>query len=316
MYLNKAILYAQLVNDAYDVPPGDLRNRAGTQVTGGLGANKKTYDVLTSVYANDLATDDPASHVKKTVTIGLVLREAGSGEGVIAIRGTEGIHEWVQDAKFDTKKCLILPDAGETEEGFTDMYNSFAIGTPAGSPSVTKSLATIFGNSPPSSLTICGHSLGGALATLQALDAAANSPFRNPNVYTYASPRTGNPQFAGTYNRLVPNTIRTANDIDLVPMLPPAPLYEHVLGLYSIRPFTIFPPRVLVEPNPVCEHILTSYLHLLSRQAGGEVLRLKQGCAPTGLAGILKHIGMKLRSIENLKKDFREGKGTPLGGNF
>jgi predicted lipase len=274
MDLNKAILYGQLVNAAYDVAPSDLSNKAGTTVSAGLGPNKTTFEVITSIYANDLATDAMQSRATILVSIGLLLRQGSTGESVIAIRGTEGILEWVQDAKFITVKCPFLAEGGETEDGFTDVYNSFAVSTQAGSPSVTKSLATIFGNKPVNSLTVCGHSLGGALATLQALDAAANSTFKNPSVYTYASPRTGNPQFASTYNRMVPNTFRVANKIDVVPMLPLPPVYEHVLGLNKLSPFTMFPPKILVQPNPVCEHVLPSYLHLLSLRAGGQVLPL------------------------------------------
>jgi len=315
MDLNKAILYGQLVNAAYDVPPSDLSNRAGQPVNAGLGANKTTFEVIASIFANDLATDKRPPGTTGTVSIGLLLWQAGTGEAVIAIRGTEGIHEWFQDANFFTTACPFLAGAGETEDGFTDMYKSFAIGGTSG-PSVTASLATIFGSKQVNSLTVCGHSLGGALATLQALDVAANSGFKNPTVYTYASPRTGNPQFASTYNGMVPNTIRIANSVDLVPMLPLPPAYEHVLGLNKLSPFTIFPPKVLVEPNPICEHVLPSYLHLLSLLAGGEVIALREGCDPATSGGkFWQNVGMEFRNKEDLKRDFRSAKGTPLGGN-
>jgi len=314
MDLSKAILYGQLVNAAYDALPSDLKNRAGTTVSAGLGPNKTTFEVITSIYANDLATDATQSQGTKLVSIGLLLWQANTGEAVIAIRGTEGILEWVQDVQFGTKECFFLPEAGETEDGFTDMYKSFAVGTPTGS-SVTESLAKIFGAKQVNSLTVCGHSLGGALATLQALDAAANSTCKNPTVYTYASPRTGSPQFASTYNRMVPNTFRIANRIDIVPKLPLPPAYEHVLGLNEFSPLTIFPPKILVEPNPVCEHVLPAYLHLLSLLAGGEVLPLRQGCDPsTSWGKFWQHLRMERRSVSDLAKDFRSGAGTPLGG--
>ena len=54
---------------------------------------------------------------------------------------------------------------------------------------------------PVSSVTICGHSVGGALATLLALDVAANTVFNDPAVYTYGSPRTGDSLLASTYDR-------------------------------------------------------------------------------------------------------------------
>ena len=56
--------------------------------------------------------------------------------------------------------------------------------------------------------------------TLLALDLAANTNFKNPTVYSYASPRTGDPSFASTYNQVVKNSFRIANRLDLVPKLP------------------------------------------------------------------------------------------------
>jgi hypothetical protein len=125
--------------------------------------------------------------------------------------------------------------------------------------------------------------LGGALATLLALDVAANtsSPFDNQAVYTYASPKAGDPQFVSTYNHVVPNTTRIANRMDLVPKLPLPPLYEHVLGLSELNPVILgIPPKVLVKFDIVCEHILHTYLHLLSMMAGGTVLPLDPQCVP------------------------------------
>jgi len=241
MDLNKAILYGQLVNEAYKVPTSDLKNRAGTTLTAERGPNKTTFEVIASIYANDLAKDAKKTGPTDTVSIGLVLWQASTGEAVIAIRGTEGLLEWFQDAQIGTEKCPFT-EAGDTEDGFTDVYKSFAVSAPGGS-SVTASLATIFGSRQVNSLTICGHSLGGALATLQALDVAANSKFKNPTVYTYASPRTGDELFASTYGSKVPNTFRIVNTADLVPKLPLPPPYEHVHGEYKLRALEFFPPR-------------------------------------------------------------------------
>jgi hypothetical protein len=315
MDLSRAILYGQLVKAAYDVPTTDLRNRAGNIVSAGLGTSRTTFEVIASIYANDLATDvSKKKGPTATVSIGLLLWQALTGEAVIAIRGTEGLLEWFQDARFDTEKCPFLDGAGETEDGFSDMYKSFAVGTPRG-PSVTASLATVFATRQVNSLTVCGHSLGGALATLQALDAAAKSKFNNPTVYTYASPRTGDGQFVSTYNRMIPNTFRIANRVDVVPKLPLPPPYDHVQGLYALTAIQILPPAILVEPNPVCEHILETYLHLLSKLAGGEVLPLRPVCdTPGGVAKLWNSVAIEFRGIVQLTKDIRSGAGGVLGG--
>jgi len=276
MDLNQAILYAQLVNGAYAILPGNTTNAAGQTIT--LGA--RSYQIVTSIFANDLATDMNPSRGNVRVSIGLILQAADTGDVVIAIRGTEGVQEWIHDADFDLVTCPFLPGAGHTEDGFTEMYLSMTTSLDPACPRVTSMLPTLPFPRPVTSLTICGHSLGGALAILLVLDIAANTIFKEPIVYTYASPRTGDPQFAATYNQVVPNTFRIAGRLDLVPKLPLPPLYEHVLGLYELNSVTLFPPRILVKPDLVCLHILTTYLYLLSLQAGGAILPLDAACAP------------------------------------
>ncbi len=276
MDLNQAILYAQLVNAAYAILPGNTTNAAGQTIT--LGA--RSYQIVTSIFANDLATDMNPSRGNLRVSIGLILQAADTGDVVVAIRGTQGVQEWIHDADFDLVTCPFLPGAGHTEDGFTEMYLSMTTSLDPACPRVTSTFPTLPFPRPATSLTVCGHSLGGALATLLALDIAANTTFKEPIVYTYASPRTGGPQFAATYNQVVPNTFRIAGRLDLVPKLPLPPLYEHVLGLYELNSVTLFPPRILVKPDLVCLHILTTYLYLLSLQAGGAVLPLEPACAP------------------------------------
>lgn len=315
MDLNKAILYGQLVKAAYDVPTTDLTNKAGMKVDAGLGADKTTYEVIASIFANDLATDITPIELVKPVSIGLILWQSDTGEAVISIRGTEGLSEWVQDAKFDTHPCFFLAEADRTEDGFTDMYKSFAVVSPGSGQSVTSSLATIFGSRTVNSLTVCGHSLGGALATLHALDAAANTTFTNPTVYTYASPRTGTTKFANVYDPRVPNTFRVANEVDLVPKLPLFPPYEHVQTEFKVSGVQILPPEVFVEPSVVCEHVLETYLHLLSKLAGGEILPLRAGCdAPQGLVNTLEKLKTALRSVDDMKEEVRQTRGQAPRG--
>lgn len=273
MDVNQAILYAQLVNAAYGIAPDNMGNAAGQKITVGPAQ----YDIVTSIYANDLSTDMNPDRGNTRVSIGLIL-QAAAGDVVIAIRGTEGIQEWIHDAQFLPTPCPFMPAAGNTEDGFTDMYRSMRTGPDAASPTVTQALTKIQFARAITSLTVCGHSLGGALATLLALDVAVNTNF-NPIVYTYASPRTGDPQFVILYNHAVPNTVRIANRVDLVPKLPLPPLYEHVLGLFDLSSVTLVPPKVLIKPEIACLHVLDSYLYLLSLQGGG-TLALKQQCVP------------------------------------
>jgi Lipase (class 3) len=281
MDLNCAVKFAQLVNAAYAVDPGNEASLAG-QV---INAGGMSYTVVTSVFANDLATEMNPARVNGIVSIGLILQATGASDIVIAIRGTEGVYEWVQDCRFGMVPCPCVAAAGNTEDGFTSMYSSLRTGPDPASATVVGALATLPFPQPvdaQTSVTICGHSLGGALVTLLGLDVAANSIFKNPTVYSYASPRTGDPTFAAMYNHLVPNTFRIASRIDLVPKLPLPPLYGHVDQLFELNPvqWLPLPAKVMVRPELVCAHILSSYLYLLSVGAGGPVIPLDANCTP------------------------------------
>jgi hypothetical protein len=282
MDLSFAIQLGQLLAAAYAVAPTDLTNQAGKTITAGLAGGTR-YEVITSIYANDLATDMNPLRSENIVSIGMILQAPNTGDTVVVIRGTEGIQEWIQDAKFLTVPCPFLRSGGNTEDGFTDMYNSLSTDSAGGSPSVVNALRGLPWRNPVTSLTICGHSLGGALATLLALDVAANrpAPFSTPTVYTYASPKTGDPLFVTTYDHVVPNTVRIANRLDLVPKLPLPPLYDHVLGLFELNPVKLgVPPKVLVKFDIPCEHFMNSYLYLSSQLAGGALVPLDPQCVP------------------------------------
>jgi hypothetical protein len=274
----KAIEFGQLVNLTYATPPNDLTNASGQAVSaGGIG-----YTVATTIYANDLATDMNPSRAADDVSIGLICQADQTGDVVIAIRGTEGILEWIHDADFLQVPCPFLAGAGHTEDGFTAMYESLRTGAASESPQVVNALAKLRFPHPVSSLTICGHSLGGALATLLALDVAANTRFSDPTVYSYGSPRVGDSLFASTYNQVVKNSYRIANRLDIVPALPPPVDYEHVLNPYELNPIRLvpFPPKILVKSTLACEHSLATYLYLLSLQSGGVVIPLESTCQP------------------------------------
>ncbi len=267
----KAIEFGQLVNATYATSPGDLTNKAGQP----LSAGGVDYTVVTTIYANDLATDMNPGRADDDVSIGLISQVRQAGDVVIAIRGTEGILEWIHDAEFSLVPCPFLSDAGHTEDGFTDMYRSLRTGADPASPAVVDALAKLAFPHPVSSITICGHSLGGALATLLALDIAANTTFTDPAVYTFGSPRTGDSLFASTYDQRVANSYRVTNRLDVITALPPTFVgYEHVLTPQELNPVR------LVKCTLICEHSLATYLHLLSLEAGGTPIPLDPACQP------------------------------------
>jgi hypothetical protein len=270
---NDAIKYALLVKAAEDVPPDQTAYQPGDTINVSHDAFNVGYTVVTTIYANDLATDVHPMRTDQIVSFGVVAQDP-LGNVVVAIRGTDGIFEWLQDIRFLLVKCPILAGAGSTEDGFTAVYESLRVARDLASKRLVDALPDLAFPRAVTSMTICGHSLGAAVATLLALDVGANTKFANPTAYTYASPRTGDPSFVDTYNQLVPNTYRFANRLDLVPKLPAPPLYDHVLGLYDLN------PMMKVKWDIPCEHHLTTYLYLLSLLSGGTILPLDGDCLP------------------------------------
>jgi predicted lipase len=70
---------------------------------------------------------------------------------------------------------------------------------------------------------IAGHSLGGSMAPIAALDFCLNDSFLNEkNLFVYISgtPRCGDENFSKEYNILIPNTWNVMNTYDLVTLTP------------------------------------------------------------------------------------------------
>jgi len=273
---NTAIQYGLLVKIAESVAP------AGSYGPSEISAIKNAgYAFLQTLYGDDLATDiDP--HVGDVVTFGF-LAVSDAKELVAVIRGTDTILEWLHDASYLMMPSPIAGSHGFTEDGFTAVYRSLRIGQGNGSLSAKDSIKSCIETGAATSVTVCGHSLGGALATLLTLDVALNTPCHAPTAYTYASPRTGDHIFAGSFNAAIPSCYRIANRQDLVPKLPPIlPLpYEHVNTQYELNP-----PPGQISPTIPCMHHLTTYLWLMGQLAGSNAYALDADCLAVATAHI------------------------------
>ncbi|MFY9853856.1 MAG: lipase family protein [Terracidiphilus sp.] len=277
MNLQAALQAGILLQWAYDV-----YNNPATPNYDGMSYGG--FNVLQTVYTNDLATDiSPVIDPTKMVSIGFVAQCAASpDEYVIVIRGTEGILEWVQDAKFLPKPFSAVQGAGLTEDGFTDMYDSFRVSPNPNSARLTPALVGLLGApNPNTKLTICGHSLGSALATLLALDVVVNTPYKQPSLITFASPRVGDPHFANFFNAAVPDCDRIANQKDVVTHLPLPPLYIHV------GDETVLNPKNTVADNLLCQHHMDTYMFLLDPAT----YKLDSDCVPPNAPTAPQKIG-------------------------
>jgi hypothetical protein len=269
---NTAIRYAGLVEIAEAVDPSGSYGAPEISQIKAAG-----YTFLQTLYGDDLATDiDP--HIGDVVSFGF-LAVSPAKELVAAIRGTDTILEWLHDASFLMVPTSIAGAHGFTEDGFTAVYRSLRIGKANGTPAAKDSIKGYLDNGTAASVTVCGHSLGGALATLLTLDVGLNTPCRTPTSYTYASPRTGDHTFAGAYDSAIPSSYRIENRQDLVPKLPPPLplLYEHVN-----TKFELVPAPKEINPTIACMHHLTTYLWLMGQLAGTSAYPLDPDCAATG----------------------------------
>jgi pimeloyl-ACP methyl ester carboxylesterase len=203
---------------------------------------------------------------------------------VVALRGTTSPVEWWDDLHWRLVPFTEVSDGGRVAEGFFDIYRTFGTMTPgataaAALPSVSfaaeiaGAIADGAGGLDPAVPTIvCGHSLGGALATLLAADLAANTPI-TPQVWTFASPRVGDATFAARYGGLTSVSWRIYNQVDVVPHFPIdlSDDYQPVTTGYAIS--SLGSARWSLG----CAHALNTYLHVLSPST----VPLNPACAPT-----------------------------------
>jgi len=130
---------------------------------------------------------------------------------LVVFRGTEDLFDILKDFNFWQTPYPFVENAGKTHKGFTQIYSTSV------RQQLYKALQHI---SSSKKLFIAGHSLGGAMATLAALDLAVNTPFKKPIVYTFGSPRVGDPTFTQVFNQKVKDSIRITNVFDIVPLFP------------------------------------------------------------------------------------------------
>jgi triacylglycerol lipase len=190
---------------------------------------------------------------------------------VVALRGTATTTEWWDDLHWDLVPFTQVANGGKVAEGFYDIYNTFGTMTPGQQQStpapgtfaadVGHAVAAGFaaGLNPGLPMVVCGHSLGGALATLLVADVTANTPLK-PQAWTFASPRVGNAAFAARYGGLSTVSWRIYNQVDIVPYFPfdASDNYQPVTAGYAIN--SLGKARWSLG----CAHALNTYLHVLS----------------------------------------------------
>jgi triacylglycerol lipase len=212
----------QSANAAYlvmNVPTPVLALPAGFVLSGLIEVNAQDA-------AAAMATADPDHQrlanlmISESSIFGLVAWNAATRSAIVAIRGTKTIWDWIADIDAVPLPYLPDPSAGLVHMGFQLVYQHIRT-------SIANLLKTNCQGA--QAVWVTGHSLGGALAVLGAFDILKNVNLGPvPQLYTFAGPRTGAPDFAHNFNAAISVCNRVVNFMDVVPQVPLPPAYEHV----------------------------------------------------------------------------------------
>jgi hypothetical protein len=159
--------------------------------------------VENDIAAAETALADPAS-------FGFVVREAATAALIVCIRGTQTPREWLHNFTAVPNPFSIAPGFGLVHLGFERMEASVRASINSGLNGVPANIR----------VTVLGHSLGGAMAVLAAVDLKRNFGRTNVDVCTVGGPRTGKIDFRRNFNAEIPRCYRITNQFDIVPHVP------------------------------------------------------------------------------------------------
>jgi len=166
---------------------------------------------------------------------------------VFSFRGTHGVSNIMQDLKFYRTEFFNEQIPGAlVHSGFLQAYMSLKDEIMSAALELSKKF-------PDYPVLVTGHSLGGAIATLAAVEFALNETINNSvRLWTYGCPRVGNKQFAGYVNSKYINASRVTWARDPIPHLPPTIVgYEHYNTEYWYNSPTEY-KKCLKTEDPSC----------------------------------------------------------------
>jgi hypothetical protein len=174
-----------------------------------------------------------------SVFFGFLARsQADPSHYVAAVRGTNGFAEWAINGEFLSVVWPPQPGAS-VEQGFSDIYETMTLVGLDGAQIGTKAADGIAHVVDGGTATVCGHSLGAALATYLSFDVAKLLGGR-ASACLFASPRTGDPVWTTAYAARV-QTYRLINYVlDVVPYVPFEP---------PAMPYQTLPNSQILDPN-------------------------------------------------------------------
>ncbi|MBB3178424.1 lipase family protein [Variovorax sp. Sphag1AA] len=212
------------------------------------------------------------------VCYGVLARSlANPSQHVVAIRGTQGITEWIEDAQFVS---INHPGGhGRVEGGFWNIYASmkFKVDAKDGGVPAKEGIAKAVG--PAGTITVAGHSLGSALATYLALDLAdADLLGARTSATLFASPHPGDSTFVNAFDAALSGRYVLYNYfLDAVPRVPFGPDYAHLPDVTDLRPSDA---EARIRFELACNHHIVCYCAMLDFAETAETpkIAIDQSC--------------------------------------
>jgi len=227
------LAYDQYEND------GDFKVPAGYSVAGAFKAPDTPFRNLRWRFKSRIlkiigfklftkAIVDAIDLFFRDVPFGFALRSKDGSHNLIAFRGTQDLADGLTD--IDAFQVELPPTWRARMPGTDKMlvHLGFLLLTLDLHKQVLAAVERLDKQVP---LYVTGHSLGGALTVLASLILRLHG-FMDVRMYSFASPRVGNPGFADAYDQLVPESYRIVNLCDVVTEVPPSDIkglkYKHV----------------------------------------------------------------------------------------
>jgi hypothetical protein len=214
---------------------------------------RSQYEMLDNLVFTQINWLSLKTYFKKKLLFGFIARKIDTSDIYVVFRGTVSLGEWISNFKFIQQSYTTVGDgylSGETHWGFRRTYERPE--TYGRSPAEVRKVlwitrwfdrlflsdvrpmrntieTTLIKEFPPGTTStkqifVTGHSLGGALATLATshiikliIDNKISA--KPPILYTFASPRVGDSDFAANFRNLQ-ECYRIANSEDIVPKIP------------------------------------------------------------------------------------------------
>jgi predicted lipase len=172
-----------------------------------------------------LIVTDRVLWFKETSNIGMIA--TSDKADLIVICGTHDTLEWIEDCIGNPRSWSFADGTtANVETGFAQVYSEMSLWGP-GTP-FTGYMDVLFKGGRP--VHLIGHSLGSAVAQLAGNDALC------PRLSLFASPKAGDRFFnANLTKKATVDSGHVRNLKDVVPDLPPLPIYENTLPLCTFE---------------------------------------------------------------------------------